>query len=118
MNSDVILGDRAARPTRLSRVRRTAILKALADPKRFELLERIAKASCPLGCSEARASLAIAPATLSHHIKELETAGLISVERQGKFHFLSLRPGVMEALIGSLGTLNREGCGLPPKARE
>jgi ArsR family transcriptional regulator len=115
MNANATSGDRAVKPARLSRARRTAILKALADPKRFELLERIAKASCPLGCSAARASLAIAPATLSHHIKELETAGLISVERQGKFHFLSLRAGVLEALIGSLDELNRERCGLPPK---
>ena len=34
---------------RLSRARRTALLKALGDPRRFELLERVAKAGCPLG---------------------------------------------------------------------
>ena len=101
------------RPTRLPRARRTAILKALADPKRFELLERIAKASCPLGCSVVRPSRAISPATLSHHVKELETAGLIQVTREGKFHFLSLRPGVLEALIASLAQLRPEGCAQP-----
>jgi ArsR family transcriptional regulator, arsenate/arsenite/antimonite-responsive transcriptional repressor len=90
---------------RLTRARRTALLKALADPKRFQLLERIARASCPLGCAELRPALAISPATLSHHIKELETAGLIQVERQGKFHFLSLRAGVLDALIASLSAL-------------
>jgi len=37
--------ERAAKTVRLTRARRTALLKALADPKRFELLERIAKAS-------------------------------------------------------------------------
>jgi ArsR family transcriptional regulator len=98
------------RPARLTRNRRTAILKALADPKRFELLERIAKSSCPLGCSVVRPALAISPATLSHHIKELETAGLINVERQGKFHFLTLRPGVLEALMASLSALEKEAC--------
>jgi ArsR family transcriptional regulator len=103
-----------AKPTRLTRARRTAILKALADPKRFELLERIARASCPLGCSQARAALAIKPATLSHHIKELETAGLIQIERQGKFHFLSLRAGVLEALVASLSALNTQHCYTPP----
>src|SRR5579884_3197314 len=35
------------KPVRLTRAGRTAILKALADPRRFELLERIAAASCP-----------------------------------------------------------------------
>lgn len=97
----------------LSRVRRTVLLKALADPKRFELLERIAKASCPMGCSEAYAALKIAPATLSHHIKELETAGLITVERQGKFHFLSLRDGVLDALIANLAALKSPKCNAP-----
>lgn len=95
---------------RLTRGRRTALLKALADPKRFELLERIARATCPLGCMEARAALKIAPATLSHHIKELETAGLIEVRREGKFHFLSLRPGVLESLATHLSALTPESC--------
>lgn len=86
------------------------MLKALADPKRFELLERIAKASCPLGCSVVRSALAISPATLSHHIKELETAGFISVTREGKFHFLSLCPGVLEGLIDCLSELSGQKC--------
>jgi len=98
------------KPARLTRARRTAILKALADPTRFELLERIARANCPLGCSVVGPALAIAPATLSHHIKELETAGLIDVTREGKFHFLSLRPGVLDALIAHLSLLRPENC--------
>jgi ArsR family transcriptional regulator len=99
-----------AKTPRLTRARRTAILKALADPRRFELLERIAKANCPLGCSQAQAALKIAPATLSHHIKELETAGLIEIERMGKFHNLKLRPGVLDALAESLQSLDSASC--------
>jgi ArsR family transcriptional regulator len=94
----------------LPRARRTAILKALADPRRFELLERIAKAGCPLGCTQALASLPISAATLSHHIKELEAAGIIDVERRGKFHYLTLRPGVLEALAASLAALEAPSC--------
>lgn len=101
----------------LTRARRTAILKALADPKRYELLERIAKANCPLGCSQIRPALAISPATLSHHIKELETAGLIDITREGKFHFLALRPGVLDALIACLSRLRPDGCVLSPNPR-
>ena len=95
---------------RLTRARRAAILKALADPKRFELLERIAKASCPVGCAEARAALAISPATLSHHIKELQRAGLIQVAREGKFHYLSIRPGVLGTLATALKALDSTSC--------
>lgn len=98
---------RAARPVRLTATRRTAVLKALADPRRFELLQRIAKASCPLACAEARAAIPICAATLSHHIGELEAAGIIQVRREGKFHFLTLRPGVLQGLISVLAGLDQ-----------
>jgi ArsR family transcriptional regulator, arsenate/arsenite/antimonite-responsive transcriptional repressor len=99
-----------SKPVHLTRARRAAILKALADPRRFELLERIAKAGCPLGCSDALAALPISAATRSHHIKELETAGLIEVKREGKFAYLSLRPGVLGALAAGLASLERGAC--------
>ena len=100
----------AAKPTRLTRARRTAILKALADPRRFELLERIAKAGCPLGCAQALQALPISAATLSHHIKELESSGLIHVRREGKFGFLTLRPGVLKTLADVLASLDAGTC--------
>lgn len=98
------------KPARLTRARRTAILKALADPRRFELLERIAKAGCPLGCAQVRATVPISAATLSHHIKELESSGLIDIRREGKFHYLSLRPGVLEALAAQIAALEPSAC--------
>jgi ArsR family transcriptional regulator, arsenate/arsenite/antimonite-responsive transcriptional repressor len=102
--------NRAAKPVRLTRAQRTAILKALSDPKRFELLENIARATCPLGCSLAREALAISAATLSHHIKELQTSGLIDVRREGKFAFLTIKPGVLEALSAYLQSLTPAAC--------
>ena len=112
MNRNVMtsVDTNSTKSVRLTRARRTAILKALADPRRFELLERIAKAGCPLGCAEARQALPISAATLSHHIKELENAGLINVRRKGKFHFLTLRPGVLGSLAGGLVSLERDSC--------
>jgi ArsR family transcriptional regulator len=107
-----------AKATRLSNARRTALLKALADPRRFELLERIARSNCPLGCSQALSAMPISAATLSHHIKELETAGLIDVRREGKFHFLSLRPGVLETLASTLSLLETAGCPPPAPTRK
>jgi len=101
---------RPAPPARLTRAQRTALLKALADPKRFELLERIARANCPLACATAGEALAISPATLSHHIKELQTSGLIEVRRDGKFHYLSVKLGVLEALAANLQSLSPTSC--------
>jgi ArsR family transcriptional regulator, arsenate/arsenite/antimonite-responsive transcriptional repressor len=101
---------KSAGSARLTPPRRIAILKALADPRRFELLEQIAQAQCPLGCAQALAALPISAATLSHHIKELETAGLIEVRREGKFHFLSLKPGVLLSLAAGLTALENPAC--------
>ena len=94
----------------MSDARRTTILKALADPRRYELLRKVAQADCPMGCMQLRAELPIAAATLSHHIKELEGAGLIDVRREGKFHFLTLRPGVLEELAATLASLGAGNC--------
>ena len=100
----------AAKTPRLTRAQRAAILKALADPKRFELLEKIAHTQCPLTCSMATEALAISAATLSHHVKELQTSGLIDVRREGKFAFLSVKPGVLEALAAHLQSLSPASC--------
>lgn len=100
----------AASRVRLMPAQRTAILKALADSTRFELLEMIARSRCPLGCTEAHEALAIAPATLSHHIKELQSSGLIDVRREGKFAYLSIKPGVLEALAAYLQSLSPTSC--------
>jgi ArsR family transcriptional regulator len=102
--------ERASKPTRLTAARRIAVLKALADPRRFKLLERIAQAGCPLSCAEARMALPISAATLSHHIGELEAAGLIEVRREGKYHFMTLRSGVLKGLISALGALDKNLC--------
>jgi ArsR family transcriptional regulator len=95
----------STKTARLSHARRAAILKALADPRRFELLECIASADCPLGCASALQVLDISPATLSHHVKELEAAGLVYVEREGKFIHMTLRTEVWKVFLSSLGTL-------------
>jgi len=96
---------KATKRGRMNRAQRALILKALADPRRFELLQQIATNGCPLGCAQALATLPISAATLSHHIKELETAGLIDVRREGKFAYLSLRPGVLASLAAGLASL-------------
>jgi ArsR family transcriptional regulator len=55
-----------------------------------------------LACETVRDCLGISPPTLSHHMKELETAGLISVRRSGKFVYYRLRREVLEAFFDRL----------------
>src|SRR5271156_2693337 len=67
------------------------ITRALVDGRRFEILERIAAAKDEISCIDLRAEVPISRATLSHHIKELATAGLIETRRQSKYMFLRMR---------------------------
>lgn len=83
---------------------RLAILKALGDPRRMEIVERLA-ANPSAACGDMRDCLPISAATLSHHLKELETAGLIHIEREGKFARLSLRRDVWQAFLSDLHKL-------------
>lgn len=83
----------------------TLISKAVADPKRFEMLQKIGQAKGALTCTEMYEGLERAPATVSHHLRELENAGLISVEREGKFAAITLRRDVWKAYLKRLSAL-------------
>jgi ArsR family transcriptional regulator len=80
----------------------TLISKALADPKRVEMLQRMGESRKAPTCSCVRDWLALAPATVSHHLRELENAGLVNVERDGKFAYISLRRNVLKAYVKRL----------------
>jgi ArsR family transcriptional regulator len=80
------------------------IARALGDPTRLEIFERIA-ARDELACADLKIRLPITPATLSHHIKELTKAGLIKNRRQGKCSHLSANSQVWRAYLDHLRKL-------------
>jgi ArsR family transcriptional regulator len=74
----------------------------LADRRRYEILKRLAARKDALACGAVRDCLDISPATLSHHMRELELAGLVEVVREGKFASYILRRDVLEAFVQQL----------------
>jgi len=94
-----------AREGKLDDEQFASISRALADPKRFEMLQRIAASPEAPTCSCVRDWLGLAPATISHHLRELESAGLVHVAREGKFARITLRRDALAAYVKRLSSL-------------
>jgi len=83
-----------------------AVLQALADPVRVEIVRQLA------GCSAAglpcgQIELPVTKSTASHHLKVLTSAGLVTSREEGTRKFISLRraelerhfPGLIELVL-------------------
>lgn len=92
-------------------------LKALADPTRFHIIEFLSQNCCGKAsiledggvegptagevCCHVTGADKIT-STVSHHLHELETAGLVRLERRGKATMCSLRPETLREIAREL----------------
>ena len=78
-----------------------AVLRALADPTRRAVVERVVKS--PAVVTEIAAPFAMALPSLMQHLRVLEDAGLVTSEKHGRVRTVSLRPGGLDVLQLWLG---------------
>jgi ArsR family transcriptional regulator, arsenate/arsenite/antimonite-responsive transcriptional repressor len=92
----------APKTTELTEEQVQMIAKALADRRRYEIIKRISKCEEAMACESVRLCLEISAPTLSHHMKELEIAGLIRARRAGKCMNYRLRREVLRSFLKRL----------------
>lgn len=78
-----------------------AVLRALADPTRRAVVERLARS--PAVVSELAAPFAMALPSLMQHLHVLEEARVVTSYKQGRVRTVSLRPGALDVLHLWLG---------------
>ena len=79
-----------------------ARFKALADPARVAILNRLASADEVCVCNFVD-TLDIGQPTVSHHLRVLRDAGLVESTRRGTWAFYRLVPGAVAELRSALG---------------
>ncbi|HEU0175848.1 MAG TPA: metalloregulator ArsR/SmtB family transcription factor [Blastocatellia bacterium] len=79
------------------------VAKALADPRRFEIFQKIATTpAMEMCCGAVCDEFPVSQATVSHHLKELTEAGLLESRSEGQFKYWSVNTETMNEYIAEL----------------
>ncbi|MFI6606631.1 ArsR/SmtB family transcription factor [Streptomyces sp. NPDC050507] len=98
--------DDVSKPVKLDAI---AVLRALADPVRLDLVRQLRESMAPIACGAF--DVAVAKNTLSHHFKTLREAGVIVTHREGTAALNVLQedeldeafPGLLDAILPRRG---------------
>jgi len=90
---------KAVRPLPQSRERQlAAMLKALADPTRLQILRVVSAQSGPVCACDIVDRFDLSQPTISHHLKVLRDAGLLTSRRKGLWSFYEPDPAGLRGL--------------------
>ncbi|WP_017932741.1 ArsR/SmtB family transcription factor [Nocardioides sp. Iso805N] len=79
------------------------MFKALGDPTRVKLLSLIAAATGGEACvCDLTDPVGLAQPTVSHHMKILVEAGLVTREQRGRWAYYAVVPAALSTLAGAL----------------
>ena len=78
------------------------MFKALADPVRLRLFANIASSAGGESCVCDMPHVGVSQPTVSHHLKKLREAGLLTSERRGTWVYYRVAPGALAAMAGML----------------
>ena len=82
------------------------VFKALADPVRLRLLSLIASHAGGEACvCDVTNCFDLTGPTISHHLKVLREAGLVTGDRRGTWVYYRAHPDVLRQVAGVLGTV-------------
>ncbi len=80
-----------------------AQFKAIADPNRLRMLSIISSSDNSEACvCDITEPLKLGQPTVSHHLKILVDAGILTREKRGVWAYYSLMPGALTRLAGAL----------------
>ncbi|WP_084101947.1 helix-turn-helix transcriptional regulator [Demequina sp. NBRC 110051] len=83
-----------------------ALLKVVADPTRLRILRILAANGAVCAC-DLEEPLGLSQPTVSHHLRQLHEAGLVTREKRGTWAFHAIDRDAVDAVATSLAALAR-----------
>jgi ArsR family transcriptional regulator len=75
------------------------VIKSLADRHRLRIVNMLLRAGGePVCVCEVQPLLGLSQGTVSHHLKQLVEAGIVSRETRGTYSYFSLVPGALDSV--------------------
>jgi G3E family GTPase/DNA-binding transcriptional ArsR family regulator len=79
-------------------------LKALSDESRWSIVRTLVAASGPLTLGDLAARIGLSDYNASRHVRILHEAGILTVEREGRFKWIGIHPGFHRRLRSRTGS--------------